>query len=287
MVTRVFALLLIINGLFMGPAQAGVLRDRLQARMQQRAAPVEIAYGKDPKQKFDVYAPGNAKNAPVIVMVHGGAWKVGDKSNGRVTENKIAHWLPQGFIFISVNYRLSPAAAVQDEADDVASALAYIQKNAALWGGDPDKIILMGHSAGAHLVALLSADPARIASFGVKPWRGTIVLDSAALDLVEIMKRKHYGFYDDVFGSDPATWPPLSPIHRMKPDVLPMLVVCSTKRDDSCPPSYEFTKLATALSAPSQVLEQNLTHEEINETLGLPGAYTQTVDDFIQTLLKK
>jgi acetyl esterase/lipase len=121
----------------------------------------DVAYGSDPAQRMDVYLPPDAKNAPVLLLVHGGAWRIGDKAHGRVVENKVARWVPQGFVVVSVNYRMLPGADPRVQADDVALALATAQRQAPAWGGDPAKFVLMGHSAGAHLVSLLDAQPAR------------------------------------------------------------------------------------------------------------------------------
>ena len=104
-----------------------------------------IAYGSDKQQSFDVYIPAQAKNAPVIFMVHGGAWSMGDKSMERVVKNKVARWVPKGFIFITTNYRLLPNADPLEQARDVVSAIAVAQAKAESWGGDSSKFILMGH----------------------------------------------------------------------------------------------------------------------------------------------
>lgn len=136
----------------------------------------DVRYGTDRRQSMDVYLPQDARNAPVILMVHGGGWRVGDKAMRSVTENKVAHWVRRGFIFVSANYRMLPEADPLAQAEDVARAPAYAQSRAASCGGDPAQFVLMGHSAGAHLVALLSADPGRAFALGAKPWFGTVTL---------------------------------------------------------------------------------------------------------------
>ncbi len=121
-----------------------------------------------------------------------------------------------------------------DQADDIARALAFVQAKAPSWGGDPARVLLLGHSAGAHLVSLLAADPRIVTSKGGAPWLGTIVLDSAAYDLVEIMQRKHPRIYDRAFGKDPAFWTDASPYRRLTVAPAPMFLVCSTRRSDAC-----------------------------------------------------
>jgi acetyl esterase/lipase len=245
----------------------------------------DIAYGKAPAQKMDVYLPAHAEHAPVIFMVHGGGWRRGDKAASQVVDNKVARWVAQGFIFISINYRMLPEADPLMQADDVARALAAAQTQAAEWGGDPDKFILMGHSAGAHLVALLDAGPARARALGARPWLGTVVLDSAAVDVTQIMQRRHLRLYDNAFGKDAAFWKSASPIQQLSAEAKPMLLVCSTtRRDKPCDQADAFAAKAAALGVRAEVSGQALSHGEINHNLGLPGAYTDTVERFMQSL---
>jgi acetyl esterase/lipase len=243
-----------------------------------------VAYGKDVRQRMDVYLPHQAAGAPVIFMVHGGAWRMGDKDARTVVDNKVARWVPRGFIFISADYRLLPKAAPLKQAEDVAKALATAQRMATSWGGDPAKFILMGHSAGAHLAALLAASPAAAQKAGVKPWLGTVVLDSAAFDVVAIMEAKHARFYDRAFGTDPAYWHAASPIRALSGRVSPILAVCSAQRDDSCPQARRFAAKVVSLGARADVLEQDLSHREINQKLGIESEYTAAVESFMATL---
>jgi arylformamidase len=245
----------------------------------------DIAYGPDAAQRFDVYLPRRpVTSAPVLFMVHGGAWLIGDKAAAAVVANKAAHWLPAGTVFVSVNYRLAPKADPLGQADDVAKALAVAQAKAPSWGGDPARFVLMGHSAGAHLVALLAADPTIAARQGARPWLGTVVLDSAALDLVAIMKEPHLRFYDRVFKNDPAYWHEASPLERLTRAPGPMLVVCSSRRSQSCPHAREFVAKATGLGGPVTLLTEPLRHAEINRTLGEAGSYTDAVDAFLRSV---
>ena len=282
------------SALIAQPAQAGTLRDALlrqrMADSQPAALPAgirvvrDVAYGSDPRQRFDVYAPMQARNAPVIFMVHGGAWAWGDKAMRNVIENKVARWVPRGFIVISTNYRMLPDAAPLQQAQDVAQALASAQRRAAEWGGDRGKFILMGHSAGAHLVALLSAEPSLALQQGATPWLGTISLDSASLDVVQTMQSRHLRLYDRAFGSDPAAWVALSPLQRLDAPGAAFLAVCSSRRTDSCPQAGRFVDKAMKLGMRAQVLEENLSHEEINQQLGIDSGYTTQVEAFMRSL---
>ncbi len=245
----------------------------------------DLAYGSEDGQRLDVYIPAqNRANAPILFMVHGGAWKIGDKGASAVVTNKAAYWLPKGYILISTNYRLFPAADPVKQAHDVAKAIAFAQAKARDWGADPARVLLMGHSAGAHLVSLLASAPEIVKAEGAKPWLGTIALDSAAFDIPEIMRARHYRFYDQVFGDDPNYWRRASPSYRLTAAPKPFLAVCSTKRDDSCAQTRNFAAKGTASGGRITVLPVDLRHREINEQLGTAGTYTEAVDAFVRSL---
>lgn len=245
----------------------------------------DVAYGSDPEQCLDVYRPADARAAPVILFVHGGGWRRGDKAMLQMVRNKVAHWVGKGYVFVSTNYRMRQAANPVEQAEDVSRALAFVQGRAGSWGGDPARVILMGHSAGAHLVALITADPGLATRHGAQPWLATIAMDSAAFDMEAIMQRKHYRFYDPVFGSDPGFWREASPMHRLKTEpAAPMLAVCSAQRDDSCPQARAFAAKAESLGGRVAVLPVDLSHLEINDLLGSPGEYTERVNAFLRSL---
>jgi acetyl esterase/lipase len=244
----------------------------------------DVAYGAAPAQRMDVYKPAHARAAPVIVMVHGGAWMIGDKSNPGVAGRKQAHWAERGYLFVSIDYRMLPTADPWVQAQDVASALAYVQKHAGDWGGDGTRVVLAGHSAGAHLVALLGADPSLAYAQGAKAWLGTIALDSAAYNVSRIMTLPHAGFYDKVFGSDEAFWRKVSPLDRLHGKTQPMLLVCSSQRLLSCMQAETFAKAANEHGGRAQVLPEALTHEQINAELGGDSDYTRAADTFLRSL---
>ena len=251
----------------------------------------DMSYGSDSLQKMDVYLPASPRNAPIMIMVHGGGWKRGDKGGTHMVTEKLNYWQPKGFIFVSINYRLHPTVDLPTMAKDVSTALALVQKKAPSWGGDPSRIIMMGHSAGAHLVAYISADPTIASRAGARPWSGTVVLDSAMLNAVEQMTNKPYKIlskkiYDEVLGTNPKYWEEVSPFHQLNSSNIPTYIVCSSTRKDACPQGYEFAKKAKSLGGQSAVLEQKMSHGEILGNLGKPGSYTQSVDTFIQGVLR-
>lgn len=263
---------------------AGLLPER-QAEAR-TGSPVlsDIPYGTDQRQRFDVHGAGRGQAAPVILLVHGGGWAGGDKAARAVVQNKVARWLPRGLILVSVNYRLLPDAGPLEQAGDVALALSKAQVLAESWGGDPNRFILMGHSAGAHLVALLAASPDLALKQGARPWLGTVALDSAAFDVEPIMRARHPRLYDRAFGQDPAYWRATSPLQVLEPGGAPLLAVCSTRRDDPCPQARIFAAQAARLGRSVRVLEQDLSHRAINQELGLPGDYTRAVEAFLRSL---
>lgn len=289
------------------PTWAGSFLDRIKERVQERRAAQDpeaaaqnndtpeaaslqapsvrdLAYGADPRQRMDVYLPTQPVHAPVILMVHGGGWRLGDKGAGAVVDNKVARWVARGFVFVSVNNRLLPQADPLEQARDVAQALAVAQAKAPSWGADPARFILMGNSAGAHLVALVNASPELAAQAGAKAWLGTVALDSAAVDVSPIMQGSHFRLYDAAFGTDPAFWRAVSPVQQLTASAKPMLAVCSTRRSDSCAQADIFAEKAAQLGVRAQVLRQDLSHRDINQTLGLPGAYTVAVEAFMGSL---
>lgn len=304
-------IVVLLAAFFFSPfAQAGSILDRLIEREAQReqrellddSNPAkfrvpddvhvirDVSYGAHARQKFDVYLPKNnqSKNKPIIFMVHGGAWVFGNKGARGVVENKMHHWLTQGAIFISTNYRLVPEVTPLEQAADIATAVATAQRLATEWGADPQQLILMGHSAGAHLVALLAADASLADKAGMQPWLGTIALDIAAYDVNRIMADKHHSFYDKAFGNNADFWTASSPYHVLSTDniarakSLNFLAVCSKNRAEMpCPQAQRFVEKGNSLGMSAQLAPFALSHSQINQDLGRPSAYTDLVDQTI------
>lgn len=275
---------------------AGPWRDRLQQR-----APVseggawadlpagarllrDVPYGSDPRQRMDVYLPAQTQGAPVLLLVHGGGWRHGDKAHGRLVGPKAGHWLAQGVVLVSVNYRMLPDALPDTQARDVAQALAQAQQQAASWGADARRFVLMGHSAGAHLVALVAASPEGLRAAGAQPVLGTVVLDSGAMDVVQTLQERHAPLFDAAFGADPAFWRAVSPQHQLRAGAAPFLVVCASQRRTPCQQAHAFARQGEPLGVRVQVLPQPLSHGEINAQLGQAGDYTAAVDGFLRSL---
>lgn len=287
----------------------GRLRERLRERLEQRGserteAPADrlrrpsdtslgaptwsdVAYGPDPLQKLDVYTPTRNGKAPVLVMVHGGGWKRGDKIQGAALQNKVPYYTGKGWVVVSINYRLTPQVTPLEQADDVAAALVHVQRHAAAWGGDGHKVVLMGHSAGAHLVTLVTADARQRFARQAAPWLGTVSLDGAGVDIEAAMRdgvsmRLLQNIYRGAFGNDPALWRAASPMAQIRPGAYPLMMVCSTTRPDQpCGQTQAFVDKARGLGVDARVLPVRLSHSEVNADVGLDNAMTQAIDRFL------
>lgn len=248
-----------------------------------------VAYGPDPDEQLDVFHNSGHAKGPVIVMVHGGGWRTGSKVSPNVVKSKMLRWAPLGFTFVSVEYPKAIGTDPIDQARSVAKALAWVQEHAAGWGCDPSQIVLMGHSAGGHLVALVTASMAIQATAGVRPWLGTVPLDAAGYDLEAVMNTPgHAALYDEPWGTDPAHWQAGSPLHALTTKPVPMLLAVSTIVDggeSDAANAEAFATAVVALGGTATLYETAaLSHEDMNATLGDPGPYTDAVLAFFTSL---
>lgn len=216
----------------------------------------EVFYGSDTKQSFDIYYPDNNSSEEVVFMVHGGAWKYGDKTSKRVVDNK----LKLGKILVSVNYRLSvdPKTQVED-------IYAAFLKAKSILGNK--KYIIMGHSAGAHLATVMFLSKNDV-------WSGLVSLDTS-YDMTN--KR---GFLYSVFnGKTKEYLREVSPIYILK-EHKPILLVCSKRRNEE---TLKFAEEAKKYGK-TEVLQVNKSHAEINEDVGSDTEYTATILSFMDKL---
>jgi acetyl esterase/lipase len=165
------------------------------------------------KQTLDLYAPRDAKNAPIIVYVHGGEWAKGDKAD---VSSKPKFFNENGVVFASVNYRLSGTDKHPAQVNDVAAAVKWLKDHAAEFGGDPSRVVLMGHSAGCHIVSMVGLDPRPLATVGLKPTdlAGVVAWSGGAYNLVD--KHAEGGMYapyiEQNFGTEPGKMKDASPM---------------------------------------------------------------------------
>ncbi|RMM64166.1 Esterase/lipase/thioesterase protein [Pseudomonas savastanoi pv. glycinea] len=126
-----------------------------------------VAYGQDPRNTLDVYTPQTKPaNAPVVVFFYGGSWNTGSKANYAFVGEALA---ARGMVVVIADYRLYPQVRYPSFLEDSAKALAWAHKHAKTYGGDPDRLYVMGHSAGAYNAAMLALDPRWLAREGLSP----------------------------------------------------------------------------------------------------------------------
>jgi acetyl esterase/lipase len=144
----------------------------------------DIAYAqpRNERQLLDVYAPAEGSNAPVVVWVHGGGWMRGSKEE---VDHKPVAFVAKGFVFVPVNYRFVPHVRMETIVRDVAKATGWVHANIRRYGGDPGRMFLMGHSAGAQLAALLCTDSRYLTAEKVpmRAIRGCVPVDGDTYDV--------------------------------------------------------------------------------------------------------
>jgi acetyl esterase/lipase len=268
-------------------------RSRTAISSRRERAKQILSYGKDPLQKVD-YWTGASPNAPLVVFVHGGGWKRGDKQmmDGSA---KLGHWQALGYAIASVNYRLVPQNTVEEQATDIAAAVAYLKNNAARLGFDARRIALVGHSAGAHLVALVGTDPSyfRAAGISVSDVRGIIPLDGACYNVPKQIAEGGdlmHDTYIQAFGTDPARQRALSPAFHAGEPNAPEFLILHVQRKDGTTQSNELGEALRKAGTPATVQGfkgRGLKgHAEINRKLGEPDyPATPVVDAFLNRVL--
>jgi len=169
-----------------------------------------VPYGADPAQMLDLYHPAAPGPARLVVFVHGGGWVGGQKGAGR----RIAPPLvAAGYAVASIGYRLYPLATPAGEVADAADAIAYLLRNAQRFSIDPSGFALLGHSSGAHMVALLGTDANYLRNARVDPAKLRAVITLVGVfdvkaNLTHYPKERE----SQIFGADPAAWARLSPV---------------------------------------------------------------------------
>lgn len=257
----------------------GIATCNAQTDAPQSARPHEIAYGADPLQRLD-YWPAGTPRAPLIVFIHGGGWQGGDKSS-EAESPKVAYFRSRGFAFSALNYRLVPQVSVGGQVQDVANALAFLVGRANALGFDPRRIILVGHSSGGHLAALVGTDPRylRQAGLDISSVAGVILLDGAGLvprTGAEATRRR------GPFASEEERQA-LAPVnHVAAPNAARFLMLNASSEDLR----QQARTLADGLNAAGSVARvqsvDGTDHEALSADLGRPGdAATALVEDYL------
>ncbi|HEV7300540.1 MAG TPA: alpha/beta hydrolase [Tepidisphaeraceae bacterium] len=182
-----------------------------------------ISYGQAARQKLDVYQPGSQKKgAPIVVFFYGGGWQNGQRTDYRFVAEAFTSY---GYVTVIPDYRLYPEVTFPAFVVDGAMALRWVQENAARFDADPSRIFLVGHSAGAHIAALLMYDESYLNDVG---------FDRAALRATAGISGpydfKATGFYEQIFPQqdDPQTRRDFNPIYYVDGSEPPMLMLQGT-----------------------------------------------------------
>jgi arylformamidase len=244
------------------------------------------------RQTLDVYAPADAKNQPVVFWIHGGGWRRGDKST---VQRKPRAFTEQGFVFASTNYRFAPVVTVKEMTGDIAKSIRWVHEHAREFGGDPDAIIVMGHSAGAHLAALICTDDRYLKAEGLSLSivKGCVPVDVSVYDIPKRLKdsgAEPPAAMKEVFGEGEEGHRDLSPVtHVAKGKQIPaFLVLHVADRPETKAQSHWFADQLQAAGVSAKVVAaEGKNHGTINADLGLPDdPSTKAVFEFLTEVSK-
>jgi acetyl esterase/lipase len=233
------------------------------------------------RQILDVYAPENAMNLPVVFWIHGGGWQAGDKS---LVALKPKAFTEAGFVFVSIQHRLLPAVEMGDITRDVAKALGWVHKNIATYGGDPTRLLVMGHSSGGQLAALMCTDDryAKAEGLPLTTIKGCVPVDAdtfdipAIIEVAETRARVHhlplptYG-HRQKFGNDPAKHRDFSTVTHVASNkgIPPFLILHIAGHPDTTAQARRLGAVLEAAGIPVKVVAgRETTHASINDRLG-------------------
>jgi arylformamidase len=252
------------------------------------------------RQVLDVYAPAQAKNLPVVFWIHGGGWQVGDKTS---VQHKPRVLTERGFVFVSTNYRLLPHVEMGELVQDVARALGWVHRHIADYGGDPQRIFVMGHSAGAQLAALLCIDHRYLKAeeVPIEVLRGCVPVDGDTYDIpamittAEIRQTVHglplpENGHRVKFGNDPKKHIDFSAVTHVAPGkgIPPFLILHVAGHPDVTAQARRLAAALTAADVPTTVFgASETTHNKLSADLGLPDdPATTALFRFLDPLLE-
>jgi arylformamidase len=272
--------------------RSGTLASQAGAHMPTRSALLAQAVKRtmpyaDPAQELqtlDVYAPPNAKNLPVVFWIHGGGWQGGDKSDVQV---KPQAFMDKGFVFVSTNYRLLPKVDMATIVRDVAKAIRWVHEHIAEYGGDPQRLLVMGHSAGAQLAALICTDERYLQGEGLSlaiikccvPVDGDTYDIPAMIETAETRWRVHglpkatFG-HREKFGNDPAKHRDFSAVTHVAKGkgIPPFFILHVAGHPDTTAQALRLGNVLKEAGIPTTVFAgRETTHSKINADLGQPG----------------
>jgi len=243
-------------------------------------------------QTLDVYAPTSGSDHAIVVWIHGGGWRQGDK---RAMQEKPQAFVNKGYVFIATNYRFVPNVTVKEMTGDIAKAIRWAHDHAKEYGGNPNVIFVMGHSAGAHLAALVCTDERYLKAEGLSLSiiKGCVPVDTAAYDVPMRFAQSDEAKSSQgkaIFGEAADSHRELSPttyVGKVQ-TIPPFLILHVADRPDSKAQSEHFGKaLQTAGISAAVVPAEGKTHGTINSELGLASDKpTQAMFEFMERQLK-
>ncbi len=250
---------------------------------------------------LDIYAPDGAKNLPVVFWIHGGGWQQGDKSDVAL---KPRLFMEKGFVFVSTNYRLLPEVDMGTLTRDVAKAFGWVSRHIAEHGGDPKRVLVGGHSAGAELAALLCTDDrylkAEGASFdsliGCVPVDGDTYDVPAIIEVAETRVRAHglpliKNGHRVKFGNDPEKHRDFSAVTHVAKGrgIPPFLILHVAAHPDTSAQAFRLGNVLKAADVPVRVFgAKDTNHSKLNNDLGVEGdPATAALNEFVAQVLKR
>jgi arylformamidase len=270
------------------------------AQAQNLTSDIPYADPADERQVLDVYAPEQANDLPVVFWIHGGGWQTGDKTDVQIKPRVFAE---HGFVFVSTNYRLLPDVDMGVLIRDVAKSLGWVHNNISRYGGDPGRIFVMGHSAGAQLAALLCTDERYLEAEGV-PFdvlKGCVPVDGDTYDLpaiimTEEVRRTVHGLplpefgHRVKFGNDPKLHIEFSAVTHVAKDkgIPPFLILHVAGHPDTTAQARRLGNVLADAEVPVKVFgARETTHNKLNADLGLPDdPATKALFEFLDPLVE-
>ncbi len=253
------------------------------------------------RQTLDVYAPPNAKSLPVVFWIHGGGWQGGDKLSAHA---KPKAFVDKGYVFVSTNYRLLPNVDMEAIVRDVAKSFRWVHDHIADYGGDPKRVIVTGHSAGAQLAALICTDDRYLKAEGLSlaSIKGCIPVDGDTYDVPLMIetgaaRRKALGQpnpkfgHFEKFGSDPVKHRSFSAVNHVARDksIPPFLLLFVGDHPDTSAQAKRLTSVLEQSGISAKLFgAKDTEHSKINENLGVPDdPATKEMFEFVDEMTKK
>jgi arylformamidase len=253
------------------------------------------------RQMLDVYAPAGAKNLPVVFWIHGGGWQVGDKTS---VDGKPKAFVDSGYVFVSTNYRFLPKVDMETIVRDIAKSIHWVHDHIALYGGDPKRILVMGHSAGAQLAALICTDDRYLKAEGLTLAiiKGCVPVDGDTYDVPQIIetaaaRRKalgqpepKFGHYEK-FGGDPVKHRDLSAVNHVAraKGIPPFLLLYVADHPDTSAQARRLGSVLIEAGIAAKLFgAKDTNHSKLDENLGLPeDPATKALLEFAGDMAKK